>query len=100
MIWIKKDPRATLDMLGFIPGFLNDADPRPAKEQFASSYISGWRNFAGFEMLENGNMYYPGDPYVVLLYEGQFRTETIRVYDHAWVAIVQQDGSFEVCRMD
>ena len=90
------------DVIGFIPLMLSEDDPRPAKEQLDSGYAhgGGWRPFNGFKMLDNGNMKYPGDPETLLLAEGKFRDETIRVYEHAWVAIVQPDGSFEVCRMD
>jgi hypothetical protein len=41
MIWILKHPRARYDMLGFIPQFLDDADPRPAREQLHSAYAHG-----------------------------------------------------------
>lgn len=100
MIWIAKHPQAHPDMLGFIPNFLNEDDPRSVKEQFNSNYISGWNSFPGFTMLENGNMTYPGDPPMILLFETKLRNETIRFYQHEWVAILQPDGSFEVSRMD
>jgi hypothetical protein len=51
-------------------------------------------------MLKNGNIKYPGDPQNKLLFEAKLRDETIRVYEHAWVAIAQPDGSFEIARMD
>lgn len=99
----RKNPRATIEMLGFIPMMLSDADPRQASEQFEESYRhgGGWNAFTGFKMLENGNLKYPGDPETKLLFEGKLHdTETIRVYESAWVAIVQPNGDFEVCRMD
>jgi hypothetical protein len=89
-----------MDMLGYIPYFLGDHDPRPAHEQFHSKYIGGWSPFKGFKMLPNGNLKYPGDPETQLLAEGYFREELIRFYQHSWVAIVQPDGTFEVSRMD
>jgi hypothetical protein len=108
MNWILKHPKATHEMLGFIPFFLSDDDPRPAREQLHEAYAhgGGWVPFprklgnTGFKMLPNGNMKYPGDPETQLLGESMLRTETIRVYNHAWVAIVQPDGTFEVARMD
>lgn len=100
MIWVAKHPQFRPDMLGYIPTFLNEDDPRPVREQFNHAYSGGWRPFPGFEMLPNGDMAYPGDPPTELLAETKLRNETIRFYDCAWVAIVQPDGSFEVCRMD
>ncbi len=98
--WVMKHPQATLDMLGYIPSFLNEDDPRPAREQFNTSYCGGWNAFPGFKMLPNGNLFYPGDPPTELLAEAQFRNETIRFYNYAWVAVIQSDGSYEICRMD
>lgn len=98
--WIFKHPRATFEHLGYIPSFLSLSDPRPAKEQIHSAYISGWHSFPGFEMAPNGDMLYPGDPPTKLLAEAKFRDETLRFYEHAWLAIVQPDGSFEVSRLD
>lgn len=94
--------------VGFIPTFLHESDPRPAAQQINERYAfgGGWRPFEGFAMLPNGNMQYKEvegeeqDPPTILLAEGKFRNETIRFYQHSWVAIVQEDGSFEVSRMD
>jgi hypothetical protein len=89
-------------MLGFIPAMLSAIDPRPAKEQINANYAhgGGWRSFAGFVMLPNGNMQYPEDEPTVLLAETALRNETIRFYDGAWLAIIQPSGEFEVCRID
>lgn len=94
--------RGAEDYLGYIPGFLSESDTRPAREQFNDGYAhgGGWMPFNGFRMHPNGNIQYPGDPETKLLAEAKLRDETIRVYEHAWVAIVQPDGSFEVSRMD
>jgi hypothetical protein len=102
MLWKKKHPQATMDMLGFLPMMFDDLDPRPAAEQANANYShgGGWKSFPGHKMLPNGNIQYPGDPPTRLLFETQLRDETIRFYEHAWVAIIQPDGSFEVCRMD
>lgn len=102
MKWIMKHPRATIETLGYIPYFLNENNPKPAREQLDDNYRhgGGWTPFPGFVMLPNGNMKYPGDPETILLAETKLRDETIRFYQHSWVSIVQPDGSYEVCRMD
>lgn len=92
---------ATAEHLGLIPHFFSNGDARPAREQINSNYAhgGGWRPFHGFEMQENG-IKYPGDPLMPLLAEGRLGNEIIRIYDCAWVAIVQEDGSFEISRVD
>jgi hypothetical protein len=102
MIWVQKHPRATPDMLGYITDFLSDDDPRTAREQIDANYRhgGGFRPFTGMTMLPNGNMQYPGDPDYLLLFETKLRDEIIRFYMHEWLAIIQPDGSFVVCRMD
>ena len=87
-------------MLGYIPLFLNENDPRSAREQFDTSHPGGWSSFPGFTMLPNGNLSYPRDPDIVLLAETRLRHEVIRFYDCEWVAIIQPDGSFEIARLD
>lgn len=88
------------EMLGFIPSFVNVDDPRTAKEQIHENYVSGWHDFKGFVMEPNGDLSYPGDPDTKLLWEGRLRQERIRVYESAWVAIVQPDETYEVARLD
>lgn len=95
-------PRA-VELLGFIPAFLSEHDPRPAKEQFDSAYAhgGGWHPMKGWILYTtDGAMEYPGDPIYKPLARAQLRDETIYVYEHAWVSIVQKDRSFEVARMD
>lgn len=98
--WEILDPRVTLDILGFIPEFLSDDDSRPAKEQFAANYVSGWRPFNGFKMGEDHSISYPGDPTFPPLASTKLRDELICYYRSSWVAIIQPDGAYEVCRMD
>lgn len=102
MQWIQLHPKATPEMLGYIPLFLDEDDPRPAREQLDSNYGhgGGFRPQAGFEMMPNGDLTYPGDPPFAPLAETKLRDEIIRVYNYAYVAIIQPDGSFVVCRMD
>ena len=98
--WIQLDPRANPYHLGFIPSFLNEGDPRSAKEQFKSNYSGGWMQFQGFTLLDDGGLKYPGDPPMRPLFMTQFRDETITVYECSWVMIMQKNGEWEVARMD
>jgi hypothetical protein len=102
MIWIGRHPDFRPDMLGFLPLMFSAADPRSAREQVDDNYAhgGGFRAFHGFTMLPNGDLSYPGDPPARLLAETKLRDETIRLFEHAWVAIIQPDGTWEVCRMD
>lgn len=96
-----KHPRATYEMLGFIPEFLSEEDQRPAREQLNSNYShgGGWTPFTGFRVTERG-LQYPGDPPMSLLAEARLRDEVIRFYESSWVSITQKDGSVEIARMD
>lgn len=91
------------DMIGYIPEFLVENDPRPAAEQFNERYAhgGGWQPFQGFTRNEDTNVIkYPGDPPIAPVAKIIFRQEQIFIYPHAWVSIVQSDGSWEICRMD
>ena len=86
--------------VGYLPSFLHEEDPRPAREQFDQRYIhGGWRPTSG-GTIRNFVMYYPGDPPLVPIAMITFRDEIILLYPGDFVAIVQPDGSFEVARMD
>lgn len=101
MIWVGIHPQFRPEMLGYIPGFLSEHDPRPARVQLNANYpYGGWVPFPGFKMMANGNLLYPGDPPVELLAETRLRDEVIRFYNYEWVVVMQPDGSFEACRMD
>ena len=92
----------TPDDFGLIPLMLNEDDPSPAREQLDRQYQhgGGWQPFAGFKLLRNHSIKYPGDPELKPLAIMRLRGEMIAVYPHAWVMILQKDGSFEICRMD
>jgi hypothetical protein len=91
----------TIEDWGLIPAFLDDNDPRPAREQFNARYIAGWQPFDGFTMNpETYVLSYTGDPPLEPLSTLLFRHEVILIYPYSWVAIVQPDGAWEVCRMD
>lgn len=96
------------DLVGIVPDFLSESDPRPAAEQFNERYAhgGGWSPMTGWEFTpETGWLKYPGDPAhrpitKMVLHKDKDRPETIYVYEHAWIAIVQADGTYEVARMD
>ncbi len=103
-------PRAD-DFLGLIPDFLDSADPRPAAAQIAENYAfsGGWKPMAVWELTPDNPVdydetgpaiRYPGDPPLHAIAKARLREERIYVFPHAWVAIVQPDGTFEVSRMD
>lgn len=101
-IWTLLDPRVTMAHLGFLPGFLDADSPDAASSQLDKGYkkYGGWRPQQDFEMTDNNYLTYPGDPPLRPIAETSIRGETIRLYEHAFVAVIQADGSFEVCRMD
>lgn len=90
----------------YLPYFWNEADPRPAAEQVNESYVfGGWQPMQGFSLIRNaaGTLWgisYPGDPVLWELSHATLRDETIVLFPHDWVAIIQLDGTFEVARLD
>lgn len=101
-MWTFHHPRMTYDHLGLLPAMLSTHDPRPAREQLHSGYAhgGGWSPFHGSTLTEDNSLAYPGDPALPARASAKLRDETIVFYDHAWVAVIQPDRSFEVCRMD
>lgn len=97
--WTFLNPQADYSSLGYVPGFLDLDDPRPAAEQIESNYVSGWLPFSGFK-LRGTFLKYPGDPTLKPLAETHLRDEHILFYPDSWLAIIQPDGSFEVARLD
>lgn len=107
MIWIRKHPQATPEMLGYLPDIIIEDDPRGAKEQIADRYRygGGWSDFKGHTMLPNGNLQYPEDPPTLLLFEavlhqGKDNEETLRFYQHSWIAVMRPDGTYAISRID
>jgi hypothetical protein len=91
----------TLEEWGFIPSFLHADDPRPAAEQFNERYIGGWQNFPGLTFNRDDiTLSYPGDPVMKALSALVFRNEVLLLFPSSWVVIVQDDHSWEACRMD
>lgn len=99
--WELLHPRADFEMLGFLPSFVFEDDPRHAAEQFNERYVfGGWSPFRGFEFdPKDGSISYPGDPVMKPLAKAQLRDETIYFYQSAWVGIHGPLG-FEISRMD
>jgi hypothetical protein len=100
MVFIPHHPNSSLEHFGLIPGMLDAEDPRPARDQFNEKYYFGWSPQPKFELGPGDRLYYPGDPPFQPIAELIFRHERIVLYEGKFVAIIQLDGSFEVCRMD
>lgn len=99
--WTMIHPRANPDMLGYVPAFLSDADPRPAREQFHERYeFGGWRPNRGFTLGAGDTLLYPEDPPLVPIAQRRLRDERIVMYPSAILAVFQSDGSFEAARLD
>jgi len=98
--WEFFHPRARPDMLGHIPSWLSSTSPLPAAQQLDAGYMSGWLPFKGFTLLEDGKLKYPGDPPIVCWASAKIGNEEVRVYEHDWVLVLAEDGSFEACRMN
>ena len=92
----------TIGHLGNIVSFVDADDPRSAREQLDAGYkfAGGWFPFKGFRLHADNSLHYPLDHPLMPLAQARLRDELIVFYDHAWVAIIQPDRSFEVCRMD
>ena len=100
--WEMLNPRMTRDQLGFLPGFLDNDDPRSVRQQIDANYQhgGGWRPFPGFLMLKNHTLHYKGDPPTPPLAKCVLRDETVYFYEGAFIAVQQLDGSYEVARVD
>ena len=89
------------DIIGDIKFFASEGIDIPLKEQFDKNYSfgGGWNPMEGFTMKDTC-LIYPNDPPLKPIAKASFRNQTIYVYNYAWVAIVEKDGSFEASRMD
>lgn len=94
--------------LGYIPAWLSDENPLPAREQLDAVYRhgGGWRPFNGFTLVKPSNdvrdwrLSYPGDPdYRVLAYT-TLREEIVLMFPHSWVAIIHNGKLYSVARLD
>lgn len=102
IVWELLHPHMSEEHLGLLPSMLDDRDPAPAREQFDRAYQhgGGWDPFNGFKLRPDNSLAYPGDPPTRPIAQCRLRDELIVLYEHEWVAIIQKDRSFEVCRMD
>jgi hypothetical protein len=99
VIWTVFDRRVDL---GFLPGLINEDDPRPVKEQLDDTYRhgGGWNPMGGWRLSEDRSLNYPNDPPMKPLAMTTLRHETLLFYPHAFLCVLQPDGSFEVSRVD
>lgn len=98
MIWVTLVPGVNL---GYLPGFIVESDPRPCREQIAERYVyGGWRPQNGYTIKDGSTLHYPGDPPIHALAVSVLRDETLILFQHDLLAIIQRDGSFEVSRID
>jgi hypothetical protein len=110
MFWIKLHRLAHIDMLGIIPEFFDEADPRPVEEQIDENYQhgGGWYPYKGFTLapdatpseLHSMKLQAPDDPDLVPLFATICHKELVIVYESGWTAIFQPDLSFTVARLD
>lgn len=93
------------DLVGLMPDFLSEFSSDDAVTQLHRNYThgGGWHDFNGFTLdndPEAPRLNYPGDPPTEAIAYWSLRDELIILFDHAWVAVVQKDGSFRVAIMD
>jgi hypothetical protein len=103
MIWFARHPQFEFEMLGIIPSFLDEADPRDAKTQLDANYGYGgyWMGAeSGVRLGHNDAMLYPDDLPQPVLAETRLRDERILFYPGEFVGVVAADGTFAVQRMD
>lgn len=91
------------DMLGFLEFMLSEHSEDDAVTQLDRNYQhgGGWRDFKGFRYDPASNsLCYPDDPPMRAVAEAKLRDERIVLFESAWAAVIQPDGSFRVSRMD
>lgn len=87
---------------GYVPEFLDEHDPRSAREQIAEKYVGGWNPLPGGTFdIETLAWTYPGDPPQQPVSIMIFRRERLIMYPHEFVLILSPDRkSWEISRMD
>ena len=99
--WTLLHPKMLLSHLGRIPSFLEEDDPRSAREQFDANYrFGGWHDFKGFTLSEGNVLHYPDDPPLHPVASCRLREELILFYPSSWVCIIQPDRTFSVANLD
>jgi len=108
------DPKRIVEDWFAVLSWLSEPQYRFSSAQTAidqSYHFGGWSPFEGFDLNpKNGVLSYPGDPdmrplwKMVRIVEGGEEQEpyaqTVYGYPYAWVAVVNEDGSFQVARID
>lgn len=109
MEWKLLKKGMTPEHLGYLPAFLSEDDPRPAKEQIDANYQhgGGWHKFDGFEYDREGDfLLFPASEdgpaeFYDAVAETHLRNEKITLHEPgSWLKIEQPDGSWEVARVD
>lgn len=98
---------AAMSLMGFIPQFVSSDDPRSAQEQINDNYRhgGGWCPLRGWMFNPTDSTIQFSDeegtdpPYTPVA-ETRIHDQRLIVYRDAWVALVKDDGTFEVARMD
>lgn len=99
--WEYLHPMMNFDRLGYIPCWLSEANPKPAREQLNDGYaFGGWTPFKGFILNNDNSLSYPGDQPLHPLAKTTLHGDIICFYQSSWVAIIFPDRTFEVCRLD
>lgn len=90
------------NIVGDIKFFAHESDEDSLKDQFNKRYSfgGGWSPMEGFTMDKNKSITYPEDPPLYPLAIAKFRNQEVIIYNHSWVVILEQDGTFEASRMD
>jgi hypothetical protein len=102
MLWYSAEgltPTQVNNLVGLIPVFLEEYDLRPARDQINDRY-GGWRPMADWTLLADGSILFEGDPPLSPVAWTHLRDETIIVYRYGWVAVIAENGTFEVSRCD
>jgi hypothetical protein len=91
-----------LEDLGYWPDMFSEEDPRSAVEQINERYAhgGGWHPLEGCT-IEGNLLKYPGDP--PFRPRAMYRLhgkELLVLFEHDFVAIIQDDKSYEVGRMN
>lgn len=101
---IDNGSRSPDDLTGYLPMFISESSSMSAVEQlnYHYSHGGGWHDFEGFTLHDGDEpkLLYPGDPPTLAVCQWKLRDERIILFDHAWVAVVQPDGSYRISRMD
>jgi hypothetical protein len=100
--WATFDPGFTIEHLGFLPDILWPDDPRSVKDQLNDRYAhgGGYRSSSGFKLCKDMALKWPGDPLQRPLAAVLINQELVVFYPHAFLLVMQPDGSFEVTRVD